>query len=255
MRVLAMAYSVFCYFVGVSALLLLIAFIGNLPIPVTIDTGSPFSADLLLVSSVLVNVALIVAWGLQHSVMADPRFKAWWTRFVPPALERSTYLLFTGVLTYLLVAFWVPIPMVVWDVSGTALGTVLMVGYGLGWAIVFFSSFLINHFQLFGLEQAYRNLTQTQSKKSIFVTPLLYRIVRHPMMTGVLIALWCAPTLTLGRLVLNVVMTIYILVGTRHEETLLADLGDDYEAYRRTTPMLIPTFKGRKLQPLPRSAT
>ncbi len=247
MRILAMAYSLMCYFAGVSALVLLILFIGDLLIPVTINQASPLSPEFPVTAAILANTALIVLWGLQHSIMADPRFKSVWTRFVPPAVERSTFLLFVAIATGLLVALWSPIPIMLWDVTGTALGTVLLAGYLAGWAIVLFSSFLINHFQLFGLEQAYNLLRQTQSKKAIFVTPLLYRIVRHPMMTGILISLWCAPSMSVGRLMLNIVMTTYILIGTRHEEeTLIADLGEEYETYRETTPMLLPRFTSKK---------
>lgn len=243
-----MAYSLACYFAGVSALILLILFIGDLLIPVTVNRASSLSPELPLLAAFAANIGLIVLWGLQHSIMADPRFKSWWTQVVPPAIERSTFLLFVAIATGLLVALWSPVPIMLWDVTGTALGTILLAGYLLGWGIVLFSSFLINHFQLFGLEQAYRLLTQTQSKKDIFVTPLLYRVVRHPMMTGVLISLWCAPSMSIGRLLLNIVMTTYILIGTRHEEeTLTADLGEEYETYRETTPMLLPrtVFKPR----------
>ena len=252
MRILAMTYSIACYFIGVSALILLILFIGDLLVPFTINSASPISPELTMPAAIIANTLLIILWGLQHSIMADNRFKNWWTRFVPPAVERSTFLLFVAITTVLLVALWSPIPVILWDISGTSFGTILLVAYLSGWALTLFSSFLINHFQLFGLEQAYRNLTQTQSKKAIFVTPFLYRIVRHPMMTGVLLALWCAPSMTVGRLVMNIVMTTYILIGTRHEEeTLVGELGDEYENYRERTPMLLPRFKGRKLTPSP----
>lgn len=248
MRILAMAYSLVCYFAGVAALVLLILFIGDLLIPVTINQPSPMSPNLPIFAAIVANTVLIILWGLQHSIMADTRFKSWWTRMVPPAIERSTFLLFVAIATCLLIALWSPIPIMLWDVTGTVFGTALLAGYILGWALVLFSSFLINHFQLFGLEQAYRLLTHTQSKKAIFVTPLLYRIVRHPMMTGVLISLWCAPSMSVGRLMLNIVMTVYILAGTKHEEeTLVADLGEEYENYRETTPMLLPNVTSKKL--------
>lgn len=242
-----MAYSLICYFVGVSALIALILFIGDLLLPVIINSASPVSPELPVFGALIANTVLIMLWGLQHSIMADTRFKAIWTRFVPPAIERSTFLLFVALATVILVALWSPIPIILWDVSDSVLGTVLLAGFFFGWGIVLFASFLINHFQLFGLEQAYRLLTQTQSKKAIFVTPFLYRLVRHPMMTGVLISLWCAPTMSVGRLLFNAVMTTYIVLGTRHEEeTLIADLGEEYEAYRETTPMLVPKFAGNR---------
>lgn len=247
MRILAMAYSLLCYAAGMSALVLLILFIGDLLIPVTINQASPVSPEFPVIGALFANTGLIVAWGLQHSVMAGPRFKSWWTRLVPPAVERSTYILFVAVATGLLMALWSPIPVMLWDLTGTVPGAVLLAGYMFGWGIVVFVSFLINHFQLFGLEQAYRFFTQTQSRQARFVAPLLYRLVRHPMMTGILIALWCAPSMSVGRLMLNAVMTAYILAGTRHEEeTLVAELGEEYEAYRETTPMLVPLVGGKE---------
>lgn len=251
MRILAMAFSLICYFAGVSTIVLQIFFIGDLMLPVTINHASPVSPDLPPILALFTNAALIVIWGLQHSIMADSRFKSWWTRFVPPSVERSTYILFVAISTIILVAFWSPIPVMLWDLTDTPLGTVLLIGYLSGWGVVLFSSFLINHFQLFGLEQAYRLLTETQSKKSIFVTPLLYRFVRHPMMTGILISLWCAPSMSIGRLLFNIVMTTYILIGTRHEEeTLVNELGEVYQAYRKTTPMLLPRFRAKRPKPL-----
>lgn len=249
MRILFMAYSLVSYFTGVSALVLLILFLGDLLIPVTINQASIISPKLSIYWAIIANTALIILWGLQHSIMADIRFKRWWTKFVHSAIERSTYLVFVAIATCILMVLWSPIPFMLWDVTSTTLGSVLLVGYLFGWALTLFASFLINHFQVFGLEQAYHALSQTQSKKAIFVTPFLYRIVRHPMMTGVLISLWCAPSMSIGRLLINIVMTIYIIIGTRHEEeTLVEDLGEEYEEYRKSTPMLIPDVTGKKAQ-------
>jgi protein-S-isoprenylcysteine O-methyltransferase Ste14 len=176
--------------------------------------------------------------------MADAKFKRVWTLIVPAAVERSTYVLVVGVFTFGLIALWSPLDLVLWDFEGTWLGATLLIGYFLGWAITLFSTFLINHFQLFGLLQAWEHLKSLPSKEETFVTPLFYKLVRHPMMTGVLIALWCAPTLTLGRLILNLGLTAYILMGLHHEEkTLVQDLGDEYRTYQRSTPMLVPGFR------------
>ncbi len=241
MKILAMTYSVLSYFIGVATLVYLILFIGDLFVPWTINTAAPFAPDLAGLYAIVWNGVLVGIWGAQHSIFASPTFKAVWTKIVPTAIERSTYLLFVALMTAMLVALWVPLPTTLWDFSGTLLGSILMVGFFAGWVIVLIATFLINHFHLFGLSQAFQLLTQTPSKKESFVTPLLYKAVRHPMMTGVLIALWCAPTLTVGRLVFNIAMTAYILLGTRHEEkTLVADLGEDYTEYQKTTPMLIP---------------
>ena len=250
MRTLAMIYSVVCYFLGVTALVSLILFIGDMVLPVTINKPSFFSPELPLLPAILVNTGLILLWSAQHSVMADPKFKAWWTQFVHPAIERSTFVLSVAIATTLLIVLWSPIPIVIWDIGQSSLGSVLIAAYLFGWSLTLFASFLINHFQLFGLEQAYRFLTETPSKKAIFVTPLLYRLVRHPMMTGILISLWCVPTLTVGRLLFNIVMTAYIIIGTRHEEeTLVADLGEEYEEYRKSTPMLLPNLPKGSKQP------
>lgn len=247
MRHLVMAYSVACYAAAVGALVFLIEFISECFSPITVNAASPVSPELPVGPAIVANTILILLWGAQHSVMADPRFKAWWRPLVPQMIERSTYLLCVAASTLMLIFFWSPIPIMLWDVMDTPLGTALLVGYYFGWVIVLFATFLINHFHLFGLEQAYRHWSGTSSAASVFVTPVLYRVVRHPMMMGVLISLWCAPSMSVGRLLFNVVMTAYILVGTRHEEeTLVSELGDVYETYRKTTPMLLPRFAPRK---------
>lgn len=243
MKIFTMAYSILSYLIGVATLIALILFIGDLFMPWTINKASPFSFGLTGLAAIIANVGLIIVWGLQHSIMADAKFKKQWVKIVPPAIERSTYLLAVAGMTGLLIILWSPMPSVLWDFSGGPLGAVLLAGYFSGWVIVLISTFLINHFHLFGLQQAFHAITQTQSKEESFVTPFLYKLVRHPMMTGVLIALWCAPTLTVGRLIINVAMTAYIVLGVMHEEkALIADLGDEYEAYRKKKPMLIPGF-------------
>lgn len=248
MKFLAMAYSLICYLIGFSALVYLILFIGDIVVPGlvpwTINIASPIAPNFEFVTALGWNIILIMIWGLQHSIMANPHFKAVWTKVVPASVERSTYLVFVAAFTAALVALWVPLKSEIWNFGGSAIGTLLLIGFFVGWTITFISTFLINHFHLFGLSQAYRLISQTPSKKESFVTPLFYKVVRHPMMTGVLIALWCTPVLTSGRLVFNLVMTLYILIGTKHEErALVADLGEEYEAYRGTTPMLVPGFK------------
>lgn len=246
-RVLALVYSLACYGAGVLALVYLILFVADLYVPVSMSAASPYSPHLSGASAAAWNIVLITIWGLQHSIMAAPSFKEVWTKVVPASVERSTYMLFVAVLTGAMMWLWVPMPRILWDLSGTGWGVAVLGVYFLGWVIVFFSTFLINHFQLFGLEQAYRFITKTQSKQDIFRTPLLYKLVRHPMMTGVLIALWAAPTLTVGRLLFNVAMTAYIWFGVLHEEkTLGAALGEEYEAYQNSTPMLIPGVKPRR---------
>ena len=162
---------------------------------------------------------------------------------MPASIERSTYLLFVAAMTAILALFWAPVGGTLWLVEGIY-GAVLLGVFVLGWVIVLVSTFLINHFHLFGLQQAWTRIDESQSKEATFVTPLFYRLVRHPMMTGVLISLWAAPHLTVDRLVLNVAFTAYVLIGVHFEEkTLVKDLGEDYLDYRKTTPSLVPGLK------------
>lgn len=242
-RIFAMTYSLVCYAIGLAALVGLILFTADLFLPVTVNIASPFAPDLHPAIAVIWNVLLVAIWGFQHTFMASAGFKAWWTKYMPAPIERSTYLVFVAIMTAGLVALWAPLPTTIYDLSGTTAGAILLGVYFLGWVITLISTFLINHFHLFGLEQAYRLVSKTQSKKETFTTPLFYKLVRHPMMTGILISLWAAPELTVGRLVLNLAMTGYILIGIHFEErTLVKDLGEQYEAYRATTPALLPAM-------------
>ena len=244
MKIFNMLYSLVCYAIGVSALVGLILFIGDLYLPVTINHASSIAPGFSGAVAIIWNLVLIAAWGYIHSLMADPRFKEKWTKIVPAAIERSTYLVFVGITTALLILLWAPLPHVIWDVSGTTFGTVLWVMFFAGWVITLLSTFMINHFHLFGLQQAFKGITETQSKTESFVTPMFYKLVRHPIMTGVFIGIWSAPEMTTGRLVIAIGMTAYILFGVRHEEkTLIADLGDDYLNYKKTTASIIPGIK------------
>lgn len=244
MKILAMIYSLLCYAIGFAALVYLILFTGDLVVPWTINASSPFAPELGTGAAIVWNSILIAIWGAQHSIMANPHFKAVWTKIVPASVERSTYLVFVAAFTAGLVALWVPMQAELWNFSDGVIGIILLIGYFAGWTITLISTFLINHFHLFGLSQAYHAIKQTQSKQDTFVTPFFYKLVRHPMMTGVLIALWCAPVMTEGRLLIAIVMSLYIFFGTKHEErTLVADLGQEYEDYRESTPMLIPGTK------------
>ena len=240
-RFITVLYSLVCYAIGVAALVGLILFVADMVLPVTLNTASPFAPHLTGPVAIVWNVALVALWGVQHTFMASPGFKAWWTQYMPAAIERSTYLVFVAIMTAGLVLFWVPIPGTLWDISGTMPGNIVLGVYFLGWVVVLVSTFLINHFHLFGLQQAWQQVDRTQSKDVTFRTPLFYKLVRHPMMTGVLISLWAIPELTISRLVFTLAMTVYVLVGVYFEEkTLVADLGEEYDAYRRTTPGLIP---------------
>lgn len=195
-------------------------------------------------TALLINVGLMVLWGVPHSLMARQGFKRWWTRIVPKAMERSIYMLQAGLLMALLIWQWRPMPGVIWQVEGLAERTLIWALFGLGWVIAFIATVLINHFELTGLQQSWAYLRKKEAVAPNFRTPLLYKVVRHPMQLGVLIAFWAAPTMTVGRLVFALGMTAYIVIGLRFEERdLLRRFGERYRAYQATTPMLIPGLR------------
>jgi protein-S-isoprenylcysteine O-methyltransferase Ste14 len=225
------------YLIFFATFLYLIAFVGDIPVvPHTIDSGpsAPFGTALA------VDAALIALFGLQHSVMARRGFKTAWTRIVPPVLERSGYVLASSIVLMLLFAFWRPIPHPIWDVAGPA-RLALWALFFLGWGIVLLSTFLINHFELFGLKQVWLNLTGKGEGAMRFRTPFFYRLVRHPLYSGFILAFWATPAMTVGHLVLALGMTLYILIAIGYEERDLVDtFGDEYRSYRQATGMLIP---------------
>ncbi|MGL4314304.1 MAG: methanethiol S-methyltransferase, partial [Sphingomonas sp.] len=209
----------------------------GLPVlPVTVDRGP----EAPMATAVAVDAALILLFGLQHSVMARQGFKRAWTRVVPPALERSIYVLATSLVLMALFGLWRPIPMVLWQVDGAA-ALALWAVAALGWATVLLSTFLINHFDLFGLAQVYRHWRGRAANAPRFTTPLLYRLVRHPLYFGFFIAFWAAPVMTVGHALLAAGMTAYILIAIGYEERdLIATFGDEYRRYRQRVGMLLP---------------
>lgn len=214
-----------------------IGFVGNFGVPKGIDagTGGPVGR------AVLVNVLLLGLFAVQHTIMARPAFKRRWTRIVPSAVERSLFVLITVALFCLLFWQWRPMTAVVWDVQWPAARYLLITLMMTGWGLVFYSSFLIDHFDLFGVRQTYLHWRGIPYTQRPFVERSLYRWVRHPLMVGFMIAFWSTPTMTQGHLLFAAVTTAYILFGTFIEErTLLAHLGEDYAAYRRRTPKFIP---------------
>ena len=247
---LSFCYGVAAYMAGLVALLYLIGFSGNLLVPKSVDVGAGAPWAVALGT----NLLLLALFGVQHSVMARRGFKRWWTRVVPPAVERSTYVLATCAVLALMFRFWVPIEApVVWRVEHGA-GVALLWGlFGLGWLLVLVSSFLINHFELFGLQQVHARLTQRTVPESPFTTPLLYRYVRHPLYVGLLLSLWAVPVMTTGRLLFALGFSVYILIGIAFEERdLLRQFGDRYRTYREQVGMLVPRVRRRPLQKLPR---
>jgi len=236
-RLIALVYGMVCYAFFFVTFLYAIAFVEDFPVPRTIDAGlrAPMT------DALIINMVLMALFAIQHSVMARPQFKAWWTQFVPKPVERSTYVLLATALLALLCWQWRPIPAVVWHVSDP-LAAALLTGVSvLGFLIVLSSSFLINHFELFGVHQVMNNLTGRQMPTPRFYTPLFYKFVRHPLYLGFIIAFWVAPTMTAGHLLFAAVTTAYIFIGMLLEERDLVDLfGDDYRRYRQRVAMIVP---------------
>lgn len=236
-RMLAMGYGALCYAVFLASFLYAIGFVGNMVVPRTVDNGISASIG----EAVVVNLILLALFAGQHSVMARPGFKRWWTRVVPTVVERSTYVLASSLLLFLLFWQWRTMPQIVWSVSAPAGRAVLETLFWCGWAVVLTSTFMINHFDLFGLRQVYLAWREEPYRDVNFRTTLFYRVVRHPIMVGFIVAFWAAPTMTAGHLLFAVATTGYIVVAVRFEEhDLVSALGEPYLRYRTEVPMMIP---------------
>ena len=239
--ILSFLYGVAAYVACLAALLYFVAFSGNLFVPKSVDVGG--SAPWL--EALVTDLLLLALFGLQHSVMARQGFKRWWTRIVPPPVERSTFVVATCAVLALMFWFWVPITTpVVWQVERTAGVSILWTLFGLGWVLVVVSTFLLNHFELFGLQQVFARLTNRAMPEAQFRTPLLYRYVRHPLYLGLLLGLWSMPVMTAGHLLFSLGLSLYILIGITFEERdLLRQFGARYRVYRQSVGMLIPHGK------------
>jgi protein-S-isoprenylcysteine O-methyltransferase Ste14 len=241
-RILAFVYGVVSYLIFFGTFLYAIGFVGNLVVPKSIDSGAPVPFS----QALLINALLLGLFALQHSVMARLEFKRWWTRFVPQPVERSTYVLLASLALLLLFWQWRPMPDVVWNVANTIGRYSLWALFFLGWALVLVGTFLINHFDLFGLRQVYLYRRGEAYTDLGFKTPFLYKLVRHPIMLGFIIAFWAAPHMTVGHLVFALATTAYIVIAIRLEERdIMSVHGAAYEEYRKQVSMLLPIPKKR----------
>ena len=244
MAFLAALYALVVYLFFLATFTYAIGFVGNMPLlPKTIDSG----AAAPLIETLVVNFALLGVFAVQHSVMARRGFKRWWTKLIPDAMERSTYVLAATLALALLLWQWRPIAEpVLWSVTDPAARLALHAVYWLGWGVLLISTFLINHFELFGLRQAWANLRGQAIPAPVFHTPLFYRYVRHPIYLGFVLAFWATPQMTAGHLLFAAACTGYILVGIWFEERdLIAQFGERYRAYRQQVGMLLPKFGTR----------
>jgi protein-S-isoprenylcysteine O-methyltransferase Ste14 len=239
-RFIALLYGIAAYVLFFITILYAIGFVSGLAVPKTIDSG----AVVAMTEALVVNLLLMSVFAIQHSVMARKPFKEWWTQFVPKSVERSTYVLFSSLALVLLFWQWRPMPTVVWHIDNAQIAMTVTAISLIGWLIVLTSTFLINHFELFGLHQVTSNLTGRDMPAMRFRTPLYYQFVRHPIYLGFIIAFWATPTMTAGHLLFAAVTTAYIFVGIMLEERDLIDLfGDEYRRYKDRVSMLVPWRK------------
>ncbi|MBM2830599.1 MAG: NnrU protein [Gammaproteobacteria bacterium] len=242
-RILTFLYGIIAYAVFFITFLYAIGFVGNIIVPKSIDSG----VQGVFTKSILINVILLGLFAVQHSVMARPAFKRWWTKIIPEPIERSTYVLLSSLLLALLFWLWQPMIGSIWNVNNIFGSTILTGLFWLGWIIVLLSTFMINHFDLFGLRQVYLYMQRKEYTSVEFRSPALYRYMRHPIMTGFIIAFWATPQMTTGHLLFAIATTAYILIGVQLEEQdLLKFYGESYNQYRRQVSMLIPIIRKKR---------
>lgn len=247
-RIIALLYGSIVYLSFLATFLYTIGFVEGIPGIKTIDSGP---TDRVWIA-VMVNSLLLGLFAVQHSVMARQGFKRWWARFVSPSVERSTFVLFASFAVALLLWQWRPLPAIVWIVDNAPGRVMLYLVSALGWGILLTSTFLINHFELFGLQQVFNYWRGVRLNSTSFKTPALYRYVRHPLYLGFILAFWATPRMTQGHLLFAVATTGYIFIGIFFEERdLIAHFGDEYRRYRQRVPMILP-FVGREPESLGR---
>jgi methanethiol S-methyltransferase len=236
-RFIALLYGLICYAVFVVTTFYAVGFVSGVAVPKTIDTGTIMP----MAEASIIDLLLICVFAVQHSVMARKQFKQWWTQFVPAAIERSTYVLFSSLALAFLFWQWRPMPARLWQIADPRIAMAVTGLSVFGWMIARSSSFLLNHFEMFGLHQVANNLTGRQAPPQRFRAPVFYKLVRHPIYLGFIIAFWVAPTMTVGHLLFAAATTAYILVGIFLEERDLVDLfGNKYRRYRNRVSMLAP---------------
>ena len=247
-RIATFVYGVLCYLIFFGTFLYAAGFIGNLVVPKSIDSGRVGP----LGEALLIDAALLALFAFQHSLMARPWFKRAWTRFIPEPVERSTYVLFSSLALLVLFWQWRPMGGVVWNVEEQALRIAIYGLWAMGWLLVLFSTFLINHFDLFGLRQVYLFLLGKECKQLVFKTPVLYRHVRHPLYLGWLFAFWATPTMTMTHLIFAIATTLYILIAIQFEEKdLIRFHGEQYRSYQKRVPMILPLRIGKAIASTP----
>lgn len=232
-------YGTLSYIMFLGVFVYAIGFIGNFAVANSID-AMPYTP---FIQALMINLGLLAAFSLQHSGMARKGFKSWLTRFIPQSAERSTYVLLSNCAMIALFVFWQPMGGIIWSIDSEYLKSVIITLYMFGWALVLISTFLINHFELFGLKQIWYQFIEKKMPQTKFVTPSLYKLVRHPMYVGWIIVFWSAPTMTVAHLIFAMMCTVYIVIAIGFEEKdLVNDMGEEYVNYQKQVPKLIPNF-------------
>ncbi len=248
-KLLALLYGATAYLVFLIAFLYAIGFVGGFIVPKTINSGaeSPF------LESLIINLLLLSLFAIQHTIMARPAFKKWITRFISPNIERSTFVLLSSLALLLMYWQWRPLTTVVWQAENETVSMILTGVFVFGWLVVFLSTFMINHFELFGLKQIVEYFKNKQPQAPTFQVNYFYKIVRHPIMLGFIIAFWAAPMMTVGHLLFAIITTVYILIAIKYleEKDLRNAIGSEYVEYQKRVPMIVPFTKNRKVLPQP----